>query len=139
MTAQTSRGSFLVRMLALLGGVGSMSRLVEVEAAESEPLPIPMRARSPFTQAFADRVEACCHQQGKPLEDLAQEVSEIIGHRIRPERLIPMCCKELLDQEPLLEDWVSLADFVAIQLDVPAGWLIFGEGTATHPAPEWWN
>ena len=132
----SSRRSFIAWLPAFLGGVAIMPRLVE--AAESEPPPIPTTARSRFNRAFTARVEACCRQQGNTLEDLDREVGEIIGQRIRPERLIPMCCEELVDQEPLRLSGIYLAHLVAIQLDVPEGWLMFGEATATHPAPEWW-
>ena len=115
-----SRRSFLARLSVLLGGASTVPKLVE--AAESEPPPPPLTARERSTRAFVDRLDACCRKQGKTLGDLAREVGEILGRRIRPERLIPMCHEG--------EDWVFVVHIVADILNVNVSWLVFGEDTA---------
>ena len=118
-----SRRSFLAWLRAVLGGVAIMPRLVE--AAESEPPPPPMTAQSRFTHAFTVRLDACCRQQGKTHADLAREAGEILGRRIYPERLIPMCCADTAST-----NWIQVTTAVAEVLHVKPGWLSFGEGTA---------
>ena len=129
----SSRRSFLAWLPAFLGGVAAVPRLME--AAESAPPPLPTTARERSTRAFVNRLDACCRQQGKTLGDVAREVGDVMGRRIRPERLIPMCLEDCESTS-----WMYVMRVVAIYvLDVNVGWLAFGEETPTHPAPAWWR
>ena len=80
--------------------------------------------RSQFTRAFAVRLDWCCRQQGKTLDDVAREAGEALGRRVRPERL-PSC-----GERP---GWIPLTLALAEILDVNVSWLVFGEGTAAAP------
>ena len=116
-----SRRSFLAWLPAFLGGVAAVPWLVE--AAESVPPPLPTTACSRFTRAFTIRLEACCHQQGKTLDDLVREFGTF-PYEVRPERLVPMCCED--------DKWLLVVHRLAEILDVRSRWLLFGEDEAAR-------